>query len=136
MLTSVRNQVQRQRISAHLLILWTSFLLLQPLLPCCEIITAAVAGDHTELHDDVHHRSHEGHHQVPISGHAHCEQIGADISALVPCAAERPAPPHPIIAIIDTENFLGYPVVVTPFRARHHNARSPPIYLLTLRLRI
>ncbi|MBI2798706.1 MAG: hypothetical protein HYX63_00215 [Gammaproteobacteria bacterium] len=136
MLTSVRNQVQRRRISAHLLILWTSFLLLQPLLPCCETITAAVAEDHAELHDGVDHGHHEGHHRVPISDHVHCEQIGVDIGALAPCAAERPSPPHPVIAVIGTEDFLGYPVLVTPFRARHHNARSPPIYLLTLRLRI
>ena len=135
LLTGYAFRRRARRVAPWVLALWGIFLLLTFLQPCCEVLAASLPHDHGSLTAD-HHPGDESDGAPP--DHEHCPQL-QNLHSLLPDGAppdvnvdRRP----PVIAqgLLTTWPLLaGHQTAPTHLG---HSGASPPLYLLTLRLRM
>lgn len=138
---------RRRRAATRVLLFWSASLLLGWLQPCCEALAAAVPHDHAylvqqavaaaELESADHRHESASHNGVPA--HTHCAKARAgDGAPVLPVAVMTPDAkqiPDPVAATAGFHAPSGGAEVVR-FEAATAAFRPPPIYLVTLRLRI
>lgn len=128
----------RRRISAWILALWTSFLLLNHFQPCCESLFESIPHQHASLNSDgagAHTPAAHG----GVDEHDHCAGMG-DIDDLLSEFLASPSLEFDIKLLYAGLALLMLYSLSPSLRSRpvNNHERGPPgrVYLTTLRLRI
>lgn len=134
----------RERSTAHwLAAFWLSFLLLNYLQPCCEVLAESMPHQHDGILTDVAAKNTDGHphagHDPAVQDHEHCATSdGIDTS--LPDFLMSPFSGADIQFVFAgfVLIFLFSPTSLVRVRAADDHERGPPgrLYLTTLRLRI